>query len=253
MSPKEIYALDELSKLIFSIKRSNRLYRKDLPTIPDLFEKLSQLDHTLNSLQELIDHLGDIEDSRVELENHESPTAEEIDILLRLNRQLKQIGEHCTHVVRDVTPRLEAKLGALSDPMFDYEIDAKIDFILREDDPEYDEDDDNSLSSREMQLRGEGSDDSHPLFDERIYSGCSPEALFREPHAWLFHDLYDHRYGVSQPRLSLKNCLRVGTVFVELYVKQQYFFEIEKGEWIKAWDDDREPVYLEVPPLLEKP
>ena len=32
------------------------------------------------------------------------------------------------------------------------------------------------------------------------------------PHCWLFHDLYDHSYGLEQPTLSLQDCLRMGRI-----------------------------------------
>lgn len=146
----------------------------------------------------------------------------EISQLLTLNRRLKDVASHLLSVAGDVTPRLKAKVADPDDPMFDYEIEARIDYQLRQDDPDFDEDDDNYLSTRtEYLTRLSG------LEEEDFTEPYLPAALRAEPHCWLFHDLYDHSYGPESPRLSFQDCLRIGHIFVDIQVWQQYVFDAQ--------------------------
>ena len=145
----------------------------------------------------------------------------EVSQLLVLNRRLGDIDSLLKSIAKDVEPRLEAKLADPNDPMYDYEIEARLDFILREDDPDYAEDDDNILTTRSESLRHQKSR-KHADYAEPI---C-PENLHAEPHCWRFHDLYDHEYGEDAPRLSFRDCLRVGRIFIDVEVWQQYDFEL---------------------------
>jgi len=72
-------------------------------------------------------------------------TDNEISQLLDLNHRLQSITRYLQTVVDDVKPRLDAKVTDPNDPMYDYEIDARLDYQLREDDPDYAEDDDNGF------------------------------------------------------------------------------------------------------------
>ena len=146
----------------------------------------------------------------------------EISQLLALNRRLRAINPLLRSIANDVTPRLEAKLADPNDPMYDYEIEARLDFILREDDPDYAEDDDNILTTRSESLKCLKSDR-----DMNFSEGIGPGALEAEPHCWRFHDLYDHEYGEDAPCLSFHDCLRVGKIFIDIQVWQQYDFNLQ--------------------------
>lgn len=152
---------------------------------------------------------------------NESLTEADIQQLLVLNRQLRDVGPFLMSVADDIRPRLESKLADPSDPMYDYEIEARIDFILREDDPEYDEADDNILTTRQETLKDPRwhlcNDCSEPI---------GPEGLRAEPHCWQFHDLYDHDHGEESPRLSFRDCLRIGKILIDVQVWQQYCVDV---------------------------
>ena len=150
----------------------------------------------------------------------ESLTDDDIHQLLALNRQLRDIAPFLRSVADDVRPRLESKVADPNDRMYDYEIEAQIDFILREDDPEYDEDDDNILTTRNESLRRQT--EGHRIDYERI----GPDGLRAEPHCWHFHDLYNHDYGEESPSLSFRDCLRIGTILIDVQVWQQYSFDV---------------------------
>lgn len=168
----------------------------------------------------------------------EIPLSEdEIGRLLALNRQLMGLSHHLRSVANDVTPRLDAKVADPNDPMVDYEIEVRLDYQLREDDPEHDEDDDNYLTTRTESLK-------HACMMERedFADPSLPAGLLAEPHCWLFHDLYDHDQGPQSPRLSLRDCLRIGHIWVDVQVWQQYLFDAQ-GEppcqTKRRWREDR--------------
>lgn len=154
-----------------------------------------------------------------------APLAEsEVRQLVALNSQLMDVTQHIRSVADDVRPRLQTKLADPDDPMVDFEIDARIDYVLREDDPDYAEEDDNYLSSRTESVK------ELPVLDWECPAGSDvPQGLKAEPHCWLFHDLYSVGYGRASPRLSFKDCLRIGTKLVDVQVSQQYRFDMVTG------------------------
>jgi hypothetical protein len=154
-----------------------------------------------------------------------APLAEdEVSQLVALNRQLMDVTQHIRSVADDVRPRLQAKLADPDDPMVDFEIDARIDYVLREDDPDYAEEDDNYLSTRTESVK------ELPVLDWECPPGSDvPLGLKAEPHGWLFHDLYSVGYGRESPRLSFKDCLRIGTILIDVQVSQQYRFDVATG------------------------
>ena len=163
----------------------------------------------------------------------EAPLTEnEVRNLLALNRCLIDLRRHLKTVVEDVQPRLESKLADVSDPMADYEIDVKIAYVLRQGDLEFNEDDDNYLTTRYEMIRNINDDED----ESEDYAECSlPEDLRAEAHCWYFHDLYDHSYGIERPRLSLRDCLRVAQIFIDVEILQQYRFDVDRGTWSATW------------------
>lgn len=159
-------------------------------------------------------------------QSSKTPLAEaEISQLLALNRHLMEITRQLSLVADEIRPRMEAKVADPNDPMYDYEIEARLDFVLREDDPDYDENGDNYLTTRTKCLK-------YPYLhrDERrelsFGESSIQEGLLSDPHCWLFHELYDHAYGHACPKLSFGDCLRIGKVFVDVQVWQQYSFDV---------------------------
>jgi len=161
-------------------------------------------------------------------ESHDFSAAE-VDALVRLNQRLEGLAYHLHEVGQQECARLEARVADPQDPLDDYEIDATLYFVLREDDPDFDDGDDNFLTQRELSLKG--ADHRDDGFDHRETVMQFPGRLNEIPHCWLFHDLYDHSYGLEQPALSLQDCLRVGRIWVDIAVRHQSTLDIDTGEW----------------------
>lgn len=147
-----------------------------------------------------------------------------------LNRHLRGVARHLRTVVDDVKPRLEAKLADPDDPMFDYEIEARIDYQLREDDPDFAEDDDNYLSTTTESLKSS----LYGWEREKYAYSYLPAGLLVEPHCSLFHDLHSNHHGVESNSLSFKDCLRIGRIFVDVQIWQQYEFNAQDGALTKT-------------------
>lgn len=228
MKPK---TLTELRKLDGWMRRSKtrlcgmarelRSAGKGLPS--EFAEVHSAVVRCQESIQELSAKLDAAYEANETLRDYwwdESLTDDDIHQLLALNRQLRDIAPFLRSVADDVRPRLESKVADPNNRMYDYEIEAQIDFILREDDPEYDEDDDNILTTRNESLRRQT--EGHRIDYERI----GPDGLRAESHCWHFHDLYNHDYGEESPSLSFRDCLRIGTILIDVQVWQQYSFDV---------------------------
>lgn len=111
----------------------------------------------------------------------EEPSEDEVQRLLKLNRLLKQVGNHIREEAKDIQLRMEAELADPADPMVDYEIEAHLDCFLNESDPAYQEDADNILTSREV-----GVKNLDPSVMEWDWYRPTPPSLSSEPQSWLF-------------------------------------------------------------------
>ncbi len=156
---------------------------------------------------------------------------------------MNDISEFMHQTADAIRPVMQAKTADNLDPIYDYEIEAKLDFALRDDDPEYDEDSENYLSSRSETLRFDRNED---YLNDDWRGSLTPEAFLSEPLSWLLHSLTEQSYGPKGPRVQLKNCLRIGKVFLDVQVWYQYVFDLDEGKWIKRWrQPEGLPEYVE--------
>ena len=95
---------------------------------------------------------------------------------------------------------------------------------LREDDPEYSEDEDSILATLSC-FDHIGFEDENDNYDYKDPGGWF--LPFR--HCALFHALYDHIF----PRLHWGDILRIGTVWVDIKVDHQKQYDLETGELIR--------------------
>lgn len=229
MMPKTLTALsslyDWMNSSCFKLCRMERELRSASESLPSGYPEIhAAVIRCQAGIEELSVKLNASLEEAYKRMCRDSLSDTDIQQLLVLNRQLRNIDPFLQSVANDVRPRMEGKLADPNDPMYDYEIEARIDFILREDDPEYSEDDDNILTTRDESLKSPEC----PWPDEpRGYGNHgSSSGVWAEPHCWRFHDLYDHAYGFESPCLSFRDCLRVGKIFIDVQIWQQYSFDI---------------------------
>lgn len=194
-------------------------------------QKLSSFRYHHRCLSRQLDKLAD---SLTEEGRQRSDfSQEEIDKLLYLNRHLQTLQDYLLQVGKEQAALLEPRVADPTDPLDDFEIDATLYFTLREDDPDFDEYDDNFLTQREISLKraSEGEQCWDLLSDWR--EPGTMDYLVQEPHCYLFHDLYDHSYGLEQPALTLSDCLRIGSIWVNVAVKHQSTLDVDSGDWLQ--------------------
>lgn len=205
---------------------------KQREILRDLQVKISRLDTYIGRLRRQLFELPDYFDPDFALYKGDF-TAEEISQLLRFNQRLLALEQYLCELSAKECMTLDARVCDPNDPLDDYEIEATLYFTLGEDDPAFDEDEDNFLTQRQVNLKhcprdwglGDGQDHREPV---RHF----PCDLNEVPHCWLFHDLYDHSYGLEQHSIMLQDCLRVDSIWVNVAVCHQATLDIKTGKWL---------------------
>ncbi len=109
--------------------------------------------------------------------------------------------------------------------------------MLDKNDPEFDDTEDNFLTQREVSIKHPhrclGSNQDH-----RLHGHQFPGLLNEVSHCWLFHDLFENSYGLKQPSLTLQDCIRVGSIWVDVSVRHQATLDIKSGQWKQPQDSD---------------
>lgn len=175
---------------------------------------LRRLNGKLDELTKLFDEEADA--------GAEDFTPAEVDDLIRLNQRLSELEHYLRAFGDQESAKLEARIADPNDPLQDYEIEAEIAYVLREDDPAFDEDDENYLTTRKYISLKRSDRKQERLADgqnHREIRASFPERINALSQCWLFHDLYDHGYGLESPELSLWDCLRVGSLWVDISVR----------------------------------
>lgn len=166
-------------------------------------------------------------------ERDDRPLADdEFGRLRAANEKLYKIGlemlEEGLRLAEPMAVRVEDPL----DPMDDFEIDATLTFILREDDPDFREDDDNILTTRDYhipksRIEKDGSLGFRDWYLVRYWhEGVECHRI--ENPCYIFHDLYCHEYGSGKQHLSMRDILRIGDVWIDIDVQAQMFRNLEE-------------------------
>jgi len=222
---------DDLADLRFVVSHlNNRLRRSEEclnGTYAELALALGSVSTAVTAVETIIERLADGAGRAGERSEFSDDEAKRLQ---HLNKIMNVIGGFILQSSEVIGSSMEAKLADDSDPLCDFEIEAKIDYRLREDDPDYDKNGDNYLSSRYEPLKRDGG--SPKILGDWRY-GQTPEPFRSEPLSWLLHSLIEHNGGPNAPRISPRDCLRIGTVFLDIQVWWQYAFDVDSGKWLK--------------------
>ena len=147
----------------------------------------------------------------------------EVARLLELNRRLQKLEEKMLPLFEsDRTTRLlnlSREFPGI-DKWVDFEKRAEIYFHLRDDDPSFVEDSDNILTIRGINLKC--LNNSFWANQDIGYNSHYLNGLGLTNASWLFYDLYQEDYGVDQPRLLLKDMARIGRIWVDVMITDQF-------------------------------
>lgn len=111
-----------------------------------------------------------------------------------------------------------------NDLLDDYEIEFELKFILKEDDKEFKEDNDNFIATITEYLK-EISKNKHNFLwslDENHSDLSKTHPMSDFSHSWWFHCLYDHCH------ISWEDMLRIGDFWSDVKVTYQYLDKKQK-------------------------
>jgi hypothetical protein len=154
----------------------------------------------------------------------EDLSEEQRQFLVMLNSKLTDIEKGIKREGQALIDQLEKRVNDTHDWMEDYEIKCYITFYLKEDDPNYDEDNDNILVElscnvvpTKLEKEEWGIADGN---DHNTLHGLVKCSMVDEYHCYLYHSLYDHT------DLGWINMLRIGLIWVDIKVRYQKFYDV---------------------------
>lgn len=153
------------------------------------------------------------------MEEYRTLNAEDRTFLMTINERLKQLEEQFLPMMNAKGEELQARVANPADWMQDFNLDIVFTFYLREDDPEYEEDDDNIL----MQIRESTFDYNLPDRDDHGFGITSTYYCgeYRDDyeegqhHCYMYHELYAYSY------LDWSDLLRIGDIYVDIKIEEQ--------------------------------
>jgi hypothetical protein len=148
-----------------------------------------------------------------------------------IDHQLRELQKFLIQQGQALTIELETELANPTSSLADFEIETQLHYVLVKDDPQYDEEDDNILTSR-TQFRAATSNEL-PLDDQLLEIDTqnfadSPNHPMPQ-QGWLSHDVMEHDLGIDSPAIGPRGLLRVGKVWVEVIAKRQYWLNLHTG------------------------
>lgn len=164
-------------------------------------------------------------------------TNAEIEHLLQFNQRLIALERYLVTFATYHEPQLVSLMADQACPLDDYEIEAMLYFTLGERDSDYDEEDDNFITTRSVRLKGLGLGANYRGFADGVdhkepSANCFPGALQTIPHCRLFYELYSHSFGLEQPKLSFHQMLRIDSIWVDISIQYQSTLSLASGEWL---------------------
>lgn len=153
----------------------------------------------------------------------------EVSKLLRLNRGLATIETFSRAFCGQIKNDIEKQIADLANPLQDFEIDVELQHMLSESDRDYDEGFSDNILAVQNYWQWD-ADVDHNYDWSRM---CRYEEMNIEPHCRLFHDLYSHGGHDLYPPTPPEECLRIGTILLDVKVIYQFEMNLETGIWEK--------------------
>lgn len=150
--------------------------------------------------------------------DYSSLNASEKAWLQALNESLRQIESKYSVIIDARFKELQARVTDSSDWLMDFNLECVITLYLREDDPEYNEDDNNILMTIEEEYRNSHShvrDRDWGFGATQVDHAESPGSYPGEHHCYLYHQLYSHC------NLDWRDLFRIGDMYVEIKIDEQ--------------------------------
>ena len=149
-------------------------------------------------------------------------TEDERQRLVQLNSTLFELEKKIIIAAKRLIKECKQRLKRPKENFLkDYEIEAMIKFVLDEDDPDYRDEDDNIIAELgDVYI----NPNTLTLADGDNYND-SEHTEDRMHHCWLYHSLYSH----TMPRLTFRDMLRIGGMWVDIVVWYQDIIRLDKN------------------------
>lgn len=220
--------IDDLDLIWDSLREIKHSFQRiNLDAFPFVIDKLNRLEDAVEDAMDCVERA--IEDSRSALGAVDSHRLENRRIL-EFDNLLRKLADQITQECAKAQQQLDTRIADPVDPIGDFEIDVRIDYIADEYATGHSENSDNILASREYPMRVRLTGESRLLDGEwEIPNGSE---IDKWPQGcWLFHDLVDHAYGPNNPKLALRKIDAIGTIWIDVIVRQQYCLDTRTGKW----------------------
>lgn len=136
--------------------------------------------------------------------------------LRAFNESLRQLEDKFYPIMDAKHKKLQARVADPADWLMEFNLDCLITFYLREDDPEYEEDDDNILMEIvEMHLEKSPLRQDWGFGATHMGHAESVQNFSGECHCYLYHQLYDHC------GMDWRDLFRIGDLYVEIKIDEQ--------------------------------
>lgn len=135
--------------------------------------------------------------------------------LQNLNELLRQLEDKFYPILVSKKRELDSRVDDPSNWMREFNLEYVITFYLREDDPEYEEEDDNILCEIHEYVFSKYTGKNDWGFGATNVDHAVFEAFPGELHCYTYHQLYDHSY------LDWRDLLRIGSLYVEIKIEEQ--------------------------------
>jgi len=156
--------------------------------------------------------------------------------LQAVDSHLRLLHKFLLEQLHSLTPNLDIDLADPSSDLLDYALETDLHFILSKDDPDYEDESDNILTTRSSTLpetAQEGWSLASALseIDSSNFRDMPSHPL--QNQGWLAHDVMEHSYGANQQAIGHDGLLRVGEVWVDVIIRRQYLFNLSTGQFEK--------------------
>ena len=135
--------------------------------------------------------------------------------LQKLNELLRQLEDKFYPILIAKKRELDLRVDDPFDWMQEFNLEYVITFYLREDDPEYEEEDDNILCKIHEYVFWNSIRENDWGFGATNVDHADSEVFLGEKHCYLYHQLYDHCL------LDWRDLLRIGSLYVDIKIEEQ--------------------------------
>ncbi|MGV0985890.1 MAG: hypothetical protein ACOYB2_15165 [Limnohabitans sp.] len=221
----------------------------DAPECSKVLAQVQAIDRPIRHLQaSLMDMAAHAADERDGLAVAAITTTPESEALVRerlkqadlhLSALYKKLQRFCHQAASPLVDEMSGDAAQDLPPLWDAQVEAKLDYLLDESNPLFDEESNNILASQEAvswHIRPEGNIFHVMDDDPAVDNWLDYSHRWMQRQGWLTHDVLEHNHG-HHPRFGVAALLQTGTVWVEVHTVRSYAFDFHAGKFLSPADN----------------